>query len=91
MAGMGEQSVDKSMQKKKEKEKRTSLKIYRRMFNENNQAIFYNIISRRLIKRNYEPIPFTNARPSSAPTVYIYVVYIHLIILFVAIALFHTN
>lgn len=46
MAGMGEQSVDKSMQKK-EKEKRTSLKIYRRMFNENNQAIFYNIVSRR--------------------------------------------
>lgn len=91
MAGMGEQSVDKSMQKKKEKEKRTSLKIYRRMFNENNQAIFYNIISRRLIKQNYEPIPFTNARPSSAPTVYMYVVYIHLIILFVAIALFHTN
>lgn len=90
MAGMGEQTVDKSMQKK-EKEKRTSLKIYRRMFNENNQAIFYNIISRRLIKQNYEPIPFTNARPSSAPTVYIYVVYIHLIILFVAIALFHTN
>lgn len=90
MAGTGEQSVDKSMQKK-EKEKRTSLKIYRRMFNENNQAIFYNIISRRLIKQNYEPIPFTNARPSSAPTVYIYVVYIHLIILFVAIALFHTN
>lgn len=89
MAGMGEQSVDKSMQKKKEK--RTSLKIYRRMFNENNQAIFYNIISRRLIKQNYEPIPFTNARPSCAPTVYIYVVYIHLIILFVAIALFHTN
>lgn len=62
------------------------------MFNENNnQAIFYNIISRRLIKQNYEPIPFTNARPSCAPTVYIYVVYIHLIILFVAIALFHTN
>lgn len=90
MAGMGEQSVDKSMQKKK-KRKRTSLKIYRRMFNENNQAIFYNIISRRLIKQNYEPIPFTNARPSSAPTEYIYVVYIHLIILFVAIALFHTN
>lgn len=59
------------------------------MFNENNQAIFYNIISRRLIKQNYEPIPFTNAWPSSAPTVY--VVYIHLIILFVAIALFHTN
>lgn len=63
------------------------------MFNENNQAIFYNIISRRLIKQNYEPIPFTNAWPSSAPTVlvYMYVVYIHLIILFVAIALFHTN
>lgn len=63
------------------------------MFNENNQAIFYNILSRRLIKQNYEPIPFTNAWPSSAaaPTIYIYVVYIHLIILFVAIALFHTN
>lgn len=61
------------------------------MFNENNQAIFYNIISRRLIKQNYEPIPFTNAWSSSAATVYIYVVYIHLIILFVAIALFHTN
>lgn len=40
------------------------------MFNENNQAIFYNII-RHLIKQNYEPIPFTNARQSSARTVHV--------------------
>lgn len=42
------------------------------MFNEKNQAIFYNIISRRLIKQNYEPIPFTNAWPSSARPQYTY-------------------